>query len=1012
MAAAVHVWAPSAPARQGLLGLLIIVAAAGLALVALSALRRRDLTGAALRLESHYPELRDRLATVVDESPLGFRNSGFSSGLRTRAIADAAATCAGLEFGAVVDWRPARRNGLVAIGGSLALAGLALLAPGMLGALLGGRAAPVMTSSGPAVSTPASRALPAHVSPALADVAVECIPPPYCGRPRARHDPFPERLSVLAGTRLIVTGRVPAPGVEVALLHQPRDGPGGRTTAKIADRRFQAEWVAVRSGELWLESSRAEQTWRGPRCLVTTEPDAKPEVRITKPGRDVQWARPGALALSVSAADDFGVTAVWLEHRLADDAPWQRQSIPHDPGATVDAQLRWDLRPLNLRAGDAVSYRAAARDNDTVTGPKIGRSRTFRVTLRQPTPAQQERELRAAEERERTAIEQLRDRVEQLAHRLQELEGSLRGDGNAEEQARQRAELQEAQRELQRLAESLNEALRETEQEIESSGAISPAVAEKLQQLHELIRETIKGKLSQAFEQMEEAFQAQRTDEMRRAAQDARQTQEDVLAQLDQALSLLKRLQLQSRVERAADLAERLADEQDKLAERRQAQEQEKEPSRDELQQQAQSQEALEEQARSLEDEAGQLAEEAQDQQAPGAEQLTQLEDMLRQQPPSQDMQRAAERLAQADPSGAQTPQRQASRQLRQSAAQLNQALSQMSGEAMRKLREGLSEAIQGALELSQEQESVLRETEQLAGARLPSPFQRGQYSAEQKYLAEELGRRQRAVARGTSQLGSSLRELAQETQALDPALPGQVGRLAERMGQAQRELTGGAADSAGRGQRGALADLNELARRLLSMTQQAGEQAQQMADQQVMQLLRALANQQRDLNQQTQQLAGQQGAQPQPGGEQSGDLAGIQGELREALERMLEQGAGQGLANQLGQAPGQMDEVEQDLRREQITKRTLRTQEEVLHRMLDAQRSLHEKEQRHHQRKAERPQDHEPLRSPPELTLSQKRLPSREQSASVPPDEALPLGFEELVRGYYRALLRQGRRP
>jgi hypothetical protein len=195
-------------------------------------------------------------------------------------------------------------------------------------------------------------------------------------------------------------------------------------------------------------------------------------------------------------------------------------------------------------------------------------------------------------------------------------------------------------------------------------------------------------------------------------------------------------------------------------------------------------------------------------------------------------------------------------------------------------------------------------------------------------------------------------------------------------------------------------------------MTQQAGQQAQQMAMDQVMQLLRALAQQQRNLNQQTQRLGGQQGARPgqggQPGGPQAGDLAAWQQQLRDALQRMLGQGPGQGLADQLGQAPGQMDDITKDLQQQKVTQRTLRTQEDVLHRMLDAQRSIHEKEQRQHERKAERPKPYQPPPSPPELTLAQKGKPATAKTPALPPEEALPLGFEDLVRGYFRALLRQ----
>jgi hypothetical protein len=57
------------------------------------------------------------------------------------------------------------------------------------------------------------------------------------------------------------------------------------------------------------------------------------------------------------------------------------------------------------------------------------------------------------------------------------------------------------------------------------------------------------------------------------------------------------------------------------------------------------------------------------------------------------------------------------------------------------------------------------------------------------------------------------------------------------------------------------------------------------------------------------------------------------------------------GLGDQLGGVPAEMNEVEQDLRQEQVTQRTFRQQDQILHKMLDAQRSLYNKERESRER-------------------------------------------------------------
>jgi hypothetical protein len=100
------------------------------------------------------------------------------------------------------------------------------------------------------------------------------------------------------------------------------------------------------------------------------------------------------------------------------------------------------------------------------------------------------------------------------------------------------------------------------------------------------------------------------------------------------------------------------------------------------------------------------------------------------------------------------------------------------------------------------------------------------------------------------------------------------------------------------------------------------------------------------------------------------------------------------------------MDDVEKDLRGQNVTKETYRSQQDILHRMLDAQRSLYQKEREDRQRKAEAPKPYKPPSSPPALrhTLTQKAPPP----ALNAPQRDLPLGYEDLTRKYFEALGRR----
>ena len=103
------------------------------------------------------------------------------------------------------------------------------------------------------------------------------------------------------------------------------------------------------------------------------------------------------------------------------------------------------------------------------------------------------------------------------------------------------------------------------------------------------------------------------------------------------------------------------------------------------------------------------------------------------------------------------------------------------------------------------------------------------------------------------------------------------------------------------------------------------------------------------------------------------------------------------------GGVPGQMDDVEKDLRGEQnVTRETYRRQADILHKMLDAQRSLYQKDREDRQRKAEAPKPYKPPSSPPALrqTLTQKPPPAMLNAPQAGPAAGVRGPDEEVLRG------------
>ena len=106
--------------------------------------------------------------------------------------------------------------------------------------------------------------------------------------------------------------------------------------------------------------------------------DQEPSVRIVSPPAELEIRDTDTVTVTYEASDDFGLGKVSLVFEY--DAGSQGRATRTLPvadaggGASTGGSYQWDLATLTLAPGDRVVYRVEATDNDTIDGPKTGRS--------------------------------------------------------------------------------------------------------------------------------------------------------------------------------------------------------------------------------------------------------------------------------------------------------------------------------------------------------------------------------------------------------------------------------------------------------------------------------------------------------------------------------------------------------------------------------------------------------------------------------------------------------------
>lgn len=946
-------------------------------------LRRRQV---AALIERHDPSLRELVLSATELAETSASQHRYSHLLTSAVISQAEQAVASVPRADLLGTRRLRPLALLA---AISLAfglSLTLIYQASLADML------QVTVELPAVRRLVHKALPLP-EPVLSGLRLQITPPQYTGLPTRLLNVGFTSVKAPAGSCVTLSAAVPATG---RLSLQV-----GKRACKFAASSDRATYAfTLTSDTIWrmaVEDSARTVTRQGRLRIVT---DLAPTVRITYPRRNLILDVIKPIKLSAIAGDDYGLTELALEYLLPDQKRWQQIQLGA-AGQVQRVEYEWDLAPLDLQPGQSVAYRFMARDNNLFTGPKTGYSPTYRVTLADRRPQAAHQRLEEAREQQGEALQQLRDQAQQIEQQLQALQQQMQQGQQEELTAQQRAELQQAAAQLQKQAENLRQALAQAEQEVQQSGQSSPELSRKMEEINRLLNETLDKQLKQAIQQLQQAAQGSKPNDLPQTLEQAQKAQQELMQRLDQMLALLQQ------AKQEGDLAA-LRQEVEKLAARQQALIGERDKLGD-FQRQSRDQKDLGRDTQSLPEKVERLAE-----QAAGtknlADKLQKIADALRQSNPAGQMQQASQSLHASQPQQAAPAQQQALQALQQAATDLAGAQADVYSQTRQELQQATAQLVASGLYLSQQQEKLSLRTQPYEG-------NHPEQMMHSKRTLQQFARQQHAISAGSRRVAQRLGELVEKSPMVDPSLVQQAMGVGSMSTQAERDLAGGAIDAALQSQESVTVGLNQLVQKLLQSEQQFQQASAQMALQEYMKRLQQMAGQQRGLNQRTQQMGGGQ-PQPMPGGQQAGQMPGgmqsggigaladQQAALRQALQKMLGQAGNQGgLGNQLGGVPGQMDDVEKDLRGQNVTQETHRRQQDILHKMLDAQRSLYQKDREERQRKAEAPKPYQRPTSPPALrqTLTQKPPP-----ALNAPQRDLPLGYEDLTRKYFEALGRR----
>lgn len=305
------------------------------------------------------------------------------------------------------------------------------------------------------------------------------------------------------------------------------------------------------------------------RYSVSTIADAAPMIAVMEM-RDS--ALEDRLFFQGRIKDDYGFTKLvfTIEKTNVKDTS-QHLTETTEIGITKESAQEFlfsvDMSKLTLLPGDKVLYFFEVWDNDGVHGPKSTRSQQFELQV--PTEEELDNTLSRNATEAREKAEMSKSELKKMQEDINELMRKLMDKKELNWQDKK--DLQELAKKQQEVKEMLNrmqQQLMENKKLEQKYKDQSEKLMEKQKELDRLMNEVLTEEMKEMMKEMDKLMQEMDKKKVQEQLDQMKMKNEDLEKQLDQNIELMKRLEMEKRVEQAVQKVEQLAEKQKELSER------------------------------------------------------------------------------------------------------------------------------------------------------------------------------------------------------------------------------------------------------------------------------------------------------------------------------------------------------------------------------------------------------------------------------------------------------------
>lgn len=860
-----------------------------------------------------------------------------------------------------------------------------------------------------------------QLKPRFSNLQLEITPPEYTKRASQSYTyPF-STIEVYPGSEILISAKSNKNLKKISLFRS-NVGENDQELSIVRPDSFTTQFTAGLKDDT-LRFTLADSTGLtndNPfRFKLAKQQDEAPVATIHAPSTNLKLSEPEPVGVEYSAEDDFGLVKARLAYTLNRayvDRPIKNSVSLKIPRGSDTEMYRWPLDTLDLKPRDKITYWIEVWDNDSYQGYKKGRSQKQFVTI--PSMTDQFDEMDEKESEVSEDLDDISNSYEQMQEEYEGFKDKLKRNPQADwEHSRSLDDVNQKREEIQKKAEELNKKFQDLTKELKKNNMLSDETMKEYQELQKLMEKIDDPELMEQLQKLQQNLENMSQNELREAMEDIEFDEELYRERLQRTKDLFQKLKLNSDLEKMARSLDRLSKEEKELSESSDSASAEQQ-----MKQQQDVQEDLEKVKEQLNktnsDSAGfskqiqqqldsldrEMDSDFQETEEKIRKNLEELKKLQKQQSEQMEKQSGGSEFQEN-----QGKIKKRKEQIRKQQQQIQDKLSRMSSK-MRETKSNMNKEQkqinlaalayiqQNLVMLSEDQERLNRETEDLS---------------DRSAAFVEKARRQKTIYNEFEQLADSLTGVSGNIASLSSSFNRKKKEVDRYFNKSVEQLAERNKNQSTSMQRMSLGGVNEMASQLTSLIDQLRNQmsnqggAGNMSADQFMKQLQNMSGQQKKLNDEIQKMIndiqGERLSRDQM--KRLEQMAKQQNAIRKQLKKLQREGSvegGEKLMSQMERMSEQMEDTINDLRGGSTDGQLIKRQQNILSKMLDAEKAMQERG-KSEERKARRPEDFE-RGSSPQMTMEELRQEIRSR-LNDPEQTRFKDDYQKLIEYYFRIL-------